>query len=160
MNKDAAAARAAALAAQSSVASLGTLHDGEPSVTMVPYALVADTAPFVLLTSDLASHTKDMLAHDHVALMVVEAWREGVLPHTLARVAIRGVANLVAPGSERYGRARAAYQLRFPDMAHLFDLGDFRLIAIEPRAVRVVLGFAQATSLTPDTFTTALSALG
>jgi putative heme iron utilization protein len=43
-------------------------------------------------------------------------------------------------------------------MTGLFGLGDFRLFAIEPESVRVVLGFAQATSLTPATLAAALAA--
>jgi putative heme iron utilization protein len=156
MSKETAAMRAATLVAQSAVAALGTLHEGEPSVTMVPYALARDAAPFVLLTSGLASHTKDMLAHSHVGLMVVEPEHVGASPHTLARVSIRGLATALAAGSRSHERAEAAYRQRFADMAQLFELGDFRLFAIEPRAVRVVLGFAQATSLEPETFTTAL----
>jgi putative heme iron utilization protein len=53
--------------------------------------------------------------------------------------------------------AHAAYAARFPDMTGLFELGDFRLFAIEPQAVRVVLGFAQAASLEPATVAAALA---
>jgi len=41
-------------------------------------------------------------------------------------------------------------------MTGLFELGDFGLFAIEPRAVRVVLGFAQAATLEPATLAAAL----
>ena len=34
-------------------------------------------------------------------------------------------------------------------MAGLFELGDFGLFAIEPREVRVILGFAQAATVSP-----------
>ena len=62
MAKDDAAARAAALLRRCTVAALGTLHDGAPSVTMTPYALAADRFAFLLLVSGLAAHTRDMRA--------------------------------------------------------------------------------------------------
>jgi putative heme iron utilization protein len=42
----------------------------------------------------------------------------------------------------------------------LFELGDFELFAIEPVAVRAVMGFAQAHSLTPATLAGATLAPG
>lgn len=156
--KDAAAARAAALVAGARTASLGTLHAGAPSVTMVPYARLDDPLAFVVLVSGLASHTRDMAADPRVALLVVEPEGGAAPPHALARVALQGIAHALAPDDPRYAQARRRYVERFPDMAGLFDLGDFRLFAIEPAGVRVVLGFAQATSLTPATFAAALAA--
>jgi putative heme iron utilization protein len=155
--KDAAAARAAALVARTMTASLGTLHEGAPSVTMVPFAPLPDPFAIVVLVSDLASHTRDMLADPRVGLLVVEAEGGATPPHALARVALQGRAALLHQDDPRHAAARACYVQRFPDMVGLFDLGDFRLFAIEPGTVRVVLGFAQATSLTPATLAAALA---
>jgi hypothetical protein len=41
-------------------------------------------------------------------------------------------------------------------MTGLFALADFALFAIEPVAVRVVAGFAQAASITPQRLESAL----
>ena len=158
MAKQEAAARAAALLHRSTVLSLGTLHDGAPSVTMVPYALAADRFAFLALVSGLSAHTRDMLADPRVGLMVLEPEGGATPSHALARVSIRGAARPLDRDDARYGMARNAYAARFPDMTGLFDLGDFRLFAIEPQAVRVVLGFAQATSLEPATLAAALAA--
>lgn len=156
--KEDAAARAAALVRRLHTASLGTLHAGTPSVTMVPYAVAPDPFAFVILVSGLASHTRDLAADPRVGLLVVEPEGGASPPHALARVAMQGVAHALAADDARYVPARRCYVQRFPDMAGLFDLGDFRLFALEPTAVRVVLGFAQATSLTPAAFAAALAA--
>jgi len=66
MAKDEAAARAAALLHRCTVAALGTLHQGAPSVTMTPYALAADRLAFLVLVSGLSAHTRDMLADPRV----------------------------------------------------------------------------------------------
>jgi hypothetical protein len=156
--KDAAAARVAALLRRCTVAALGTLHAGAPSVTMTPYALAADRFAFLLLVSGLSAHTRDMLADPRVGLMVLEPEGGATPPHALARVSIRGTARALARDDPGYGMSHAAYAARFPDMTGLFELGDFRLFAIEPQAVRVVLGFAQAASLEPATVAAALAA--
>jgi len=56
------AARLVDLLRRRSTAALGTLHDGAPFVSMVPYAVLPDGAAFVVHVSRLAGHTKDMLA--------------------------------------------------------------------------------------------------
>ena len=44
------------------IASLGTLHDGEPYVSMVPFAIPAGTTDFIIHVSKLAAHTKHVPA--------------------------------------------------------------------------------------------------
>jgi putative heme iron utilization protein len=44
------------------VAALGTLHDGLPFVSMVPYAVSPDGGHFLIHISRLAAHTKDLRA--------------------------------------------------------------------------------------------------
>lgn len=157
--KETAAARAAELVARTKTLSLGTLHAAAPSVTMTPFAILPEPFAFLVLVSGLASHTGDMLADPRVALLIVEGEGRGTPPHALARVALQGIAHALGPDDPRHAEARSRYVQRFPDMVGLFDLGDFQLFAIEPTSVRVVLGFAQATSVTPGTFRDALARL-
>jgi len=153
--KEEAARRASELLRRCRVGSLGTMHDGAPAVSMVPYAVVVEPWALVVLVSTLAAHTKDLLAHPRVGVMIMEP--EGTTPsHALARVSIQGEARPLALAGPGYDAARSAYAARFPDMAMLFGLGDFTLVAIEPVAVRAVMGFAQATSLTPAAVAVAL----
>ncbi len=136
------------------IASLGTLHAGEPAVSMVPFA--AAGGALVIHVSRLASHTADMLAHPRVAVMIVEANAEDVMPQARARVSISGDAERMADGSPEQEAARAAYLARFPDAAPIFELGDFSLVAIRPRSVRVIGGFGRAATLSPERFAAAL----
>lgn len=156
--KTEAAAVAGALVRRRRVAALGTLHAGATAVSMVPYAIRPDPFALIILVSALSSHTNDMLAQPRVGMLVTEAEREGVPVHTLARVALDADARPVPEDSAEYAAARASYVARFPDMAMLFELDDFTLFACAPRAVRAVLGFAQAHSLSPDTFARAVLA--
>jgi putative heme iron utilization protein len=143
-------ALAAELVRRCKVAALGTLHDGAPSVSMVPYAIIEDPFAFVMLVSALSAHTKEMLGDPKVALMIMEPETDTKPPHTLARVSMQGRAEPLSQGAPRFDAARAAYTARFPDMVGLFELGDFMLFAVAPATVRVIAGFAQAASITPE----------
>lgn len=130
------------------VAALGTLHNGEPFVSMVPYALVPLGRGFVVHVSRLATHTRDMETHAGVSLLVMDERTPDVPPQALPRVTVQGQAQRCAPGAPLYEAARQAYLARFPDSEPMFDFADFSLFVIEPRSLRVVGGFAQAWSVT------------
>jgi putative heme iron utilization protein len=148
--KEEVASHAARLVHQCRVAALGTLRDGVPAVSQVPFALLpVGEFAFVILVSRLAAHTLAMQEDPHVGLMIAQPENEHTIAHALARVSIRAEARLIARSHPDYGGARAAYAARFPDQQFLFDLGDFELFALVPQTVRVVAGFAQAASITP-----------
>jgi putative heme iron utilization protein len=137
------------------IAALGTLHRGEPAVSMVPFALDETVPEFLVHVSGLAPHTRDMLEHPRVSLLVV-APDDGGRPQARARVTIQGDALPLAPESGRHAEARALYLRRFPQSVDTFALADFALFAIRPAAVRFIGGFAQAVTLTPEQFERAL----
>jgi hypothetical protein len=141
-----------------STAALGTLHSGAPYVSMVPFALLNDGSAFIVHVSQLAAHTRDMLADPRVSLLIAEPERPGTSPQALPRVTVVGTARRLSGGSPEQAAARDAYLARFPDAAPLFGLGDFSLFAITPTSVRWVAGFAQARSLTPAAFARAVRA--
>jgi putative heme iron utilization protein len=89
-------------------------------------------------------------------VLVAEPEPDGAPVHALARVAIAGHARALTSGDPMHAPARRAYEVRFPEMTGLFSLADFTLFAIEPSTVRVVSGFAQAASITPQTLASAL----
>lgn len=133
------------------VAALATLHDGEPAVSMVPWALRADGC-FVLHVSALASHTADMQARPEVALLVTAPQRDGDSPLALPRLSVRGRAARCPPGSPAYAETRSTYLARLPESAELFSFGDFSLFVITVESARFVGGFAQALSLSGPRF--------
>jgi putative heme iron utilization protein len=133
------------------VAALGTLHKGQPYVSMVPFAMLPDGSGFVIHVSQLAAHTKDMLLSPHVSLLVVAPPTPEVPAQALARVTIQGRAVQYADAAEGHAAAKAAYLSRFPHSAELFSFSDFSLFAIWPDSIRFVGGFAQATTLSPQT---------
>lgn len=132
------------------IASLGTLHKGEPYVSMVPFALLPEGAGFVIHVSGLAAHTKDMVASPKVSLLVIAPQTPDTPPQAVARATIQGDATRYVDAAPGHAEAKEAYLSRFPQSAAMFDLVDFSLFAIRPRSVRFVGGFARAKTLTPE----------
>src|SRR5262245_47836345 len=96
------------------VAALGTLHNGEPFVSMVPYALAPGGGGVVIHVSRLATHTKDMETHAGVSLLVRDERSPDVPPQALARVTVQGEARRCPPEDPLHAAAKEAYLSRFP----------------------------------------------
>lgn len=131
------------------IASLGTLHQGEPYVSMVPFALLPGGV-FVIHVSALAAHTQDMLASPRVSLLVIAPPDGQTAAQAVARVTIQADAEPLDDSLPEHAEARAAYLARFPQSVQTFELSDFSLFALRPRSLRVVGGFAQAKTVTPE----------
>ena len=139
------------------VASLGTLHNDEPAVSMVPYALLPQGRGLVIHVSQLASHTKDMLANPAVSLLVI-APPGTAPPHELPRVSIQGSAEQCLSHAPEHAEAKQAYLTRFPQSEEMFAFTDFSLFVIFVRSARFVGGFAQAKSVNAESFAASMSA--
>lgn len=141
-----------------STAALGTLRDGAPFVSMVPYAIAGDGAGFLIHVSRLAAHTKDMIADARVSLLIAQAEGGDTSPLALPRVTIQAEAQAVARESAEQAAYQAAYQSRFPDSEPMFGFADFSLYLVRPLTARFVAGFGQAHSLTGDSLKRLLGA--
>ena len=118
---------------------------------MVPFALDAAAPSFIIHVSALAPHTRDMLEHPRISLLIV-APDDDALPQARARATIQGEAAQLAADRPAYAAAKSLYLGRFPQSADIFALPDFSLFAIRPLSVRFIGGFAQAVSLNVDEF--------
>ena len=138
------------------IAALGTLHQGAPFVSMVPYA-VAKNSNFILHVSRLAAHTQDMLVNPDVSLLIAESETSQKMAQELARVTVQGQAQKLDGDSQKHNEARDVYLARFPDAASLFEFSDFNIFIVKPISVRLIAGFGRAVTITGDDFATALS---
>jgi putative heme iron utilization protein len=91
-----------------------------------------------------------MQEHPRVSLLVTDEPGAPLPPQAWPRVALQADADFLQRESDDWYRARAAYQARFPDAAPTFELGDFSLVALRPRAARLVAGFGRAYALVGD----------
>ena len=132
------------------VAALGTLDasdPGQPFVSMVPFARLGAEACLVIHVSGLAAHTRNLLAHPQVSLLVMAAEADAEPVHALPRVTFDAVAQLPEQGSPAWTAARAAYLTRFPEAALMTELGDFMFVLLRPTGARQVAGFGAARNV-------------
>ncbi|MGZ8702622.1 MAG: pyridoxamine 5'-phosphate oxidase family protein [Gaiellaceae bacterium] len=141
------------------IAALGTLHQGEPFVSMVPYALVPGLDGFTIQVSTLASHTKDMVDSPAVSMMVTAIAREGDLPQSMLRATFQCQAHRCGEEDPHHEAARNGYLARFPQSEPMFGLGDFSLFVLVPRYMRFVGGFARARTVMAPELATIMAAL-
>lgn len=140
----------ARLISETRVAALGTLHDGEPNLAMVAYAVAEDFSSFYIHVSKLGKHTADMENDPRVSLLIAETDDHRADPQTLARVSIRGTAEILPRTDPNYSQVKSIYLQRFPEAEQLFSLGDFNIWKITPRGGRFVAGFGRAFNLVPE----------
>lgn len=138
------------LLTQRPVAALATLHQGEPAVSMVPFVLQPGQGRLLIHVSRLATHTADLLAHPRVAVLVADAVADGAVGEAvlaLPRASLQAEAQALAPDAPDLPQARADYLARLPEAEPLFGFGDFQLVALRLRSIRLVAGFGRATAL-------------
>jgi len=130
------------------IASLGTLNaEGNPFVSMVPFAVEASAACLVIHVSLMAPHTRNLLSNPAVSIMVMQPEVTGEPVHALPRISMDGTAARLRPDSPHWLAARQAYLARFPEAEPMTHLGDFSFVAIHPTAARQVAGFGTARPL-------------
>src|SRR6266508_659462 len=120
------------------VAALGTLHEGEPNLAMVAYSFAEDFSAFYIHVSKLGKHTTDMEKDPRVSLLITETDDRRADPQTLARVSIRGMAEILPRTDPGYAQVKQNYLERFPEAEQLFSLRDFNIWKITPKDGRYV----------------------
>ncbi|KAL7098140.1 hypothetical protein ACP275_10G186600 [Erythranthe tilingii] len=112
-------------------------YQGYPSGSMIDFACDAYGSP-IIAVSNLALHTKDLLANSRCSLLVAKDPEDRT--HDLI-ITVHGDA---LPVSESNLEAvRTAYTTKHPD-AFSVDFGDFQFLRIEPKVVRYVSDVATA----------------
>ena len=135
------------------IAALATLDQGEPFVSMVPYVLFGTGPDFLIHVSLLSAHTRHMLQHPRVSLMVSAAENTidengtAIQPQALPRVTLQGDAIRLDASGVDYAKGKALYLERFAPAAQMFELPDFSLFKISPRSLRFIAGFGSAHNL-------------
>jgi putative heme iron utilization protein len=134
------------------IASLGTLKEGAPLVSMILYIVAPDFSRFYIHASKLAQHTQGFLKDPRVCLMIAETDADAPDPQLLRRVSISGEIVAVPRDSTEYAETKDAYLRRFPKSAQMFELADFGFYRIEPKSARYVAGFGKAFNLGLEDF--------
>jgi len=138
------------LVKNSRTASLGTLHDGAPFVSMVLTAPDPTHSVWFIHVTRLSGHTQDLLKDPRVSLMLALPDAPDTDPQQLARLTLVGEAMELPKGSDEEASAKEIYLGKFPHMEDIVgQLGDFSFWVIRPKSARFVGGFARAFTLDP-----------
>lgn len=119
---------------------------GYPFGSITPYASDAQGRP-VILISDIAQHTKNILADSRVSLTLAEGGEDA---QAAGRVTILGDARPVP--AEELDVARARYERRYPQSRAYHAQHDFRFFRIEPVRVRYIGGFGRIHWISAEAF--------
>jgi putative heme iron utilization protein len=114
---------------------------------MVLYTAEPDLSSLYIHVSRLAQHTRGLLSHPRVGLLISEPDRASRNPLTLARVSIQGLARPLPEGSPAFENARSLYLAAHPTAAINFNLPDFLLLAVHPESARFIAGFGKIFDL-------------
>ena len=143
-----------ALLGRSRHGALATLmpQTGDPYCSLVNVASLPDGSP-ILLISQLALHTKNILNDARVSLMLDE--RAPGDPLEGARIMLAGTADEVK--GDDVVLARRRYLAAHPTAEEFVDFKDFSFFRIRPAGVHLVAGFGRIVDLKPDEFLTDLN---
>ena len=124
--------------------------DGIPHCGYTPYLHRAPSS-FYIFVSQLAAHTRHLLANGTVAIMIIADEQATSQIFARARVSYLCDAKQIPPDSPDYPLVLDDYQQRHGKMAGLLrQLPDFVLFQLQPRSGQFVMGFGQAYTLTGD----------
>ncbi len=93
-----------------------------------------------------------MRTDPRVSMLVMQAQSGETSALELPRASIQGTALELAADSPDLPGFRAAYLERFPEASQMFGFADFSLFKIQPESVRFIAGFAQAHTVSAESF--------
>jgi heme iron utilization protein len=125
---------------------------GDPYCSLVNVASHADGSP-ILLISQLALHTKNILGDARVSLMLDE--RAAGDPLEGARIMLAGHAEQA--GADDATALRRRYLNAHPSAEAFVEFKDFAFFRIWPTAAHLVAGFGRIVDLAPERFLTDIS---
>lgn len=128
-------------------AALATLGPSGPLASMVAYSTNRDVSRVGLFLSSLSEHTRNLVNEPRVSLVVSEIDPGIGDPQTLARVSLRGTAEVVERTSPEFEDVWRSHIDRLPEAAPRLVLGDFSVIQIVVDDAHYVGGFAQASTI-------------
>lgn len=117
--------------------------DGNADISYAPY-LRADGS-FYIFVSELAKHTKNLLAHPQASIMFIEDEAEAGNPFARRRLTLECRAREIPKTDPEHQRILQAMAEKFGDIIGLLtSLPDFHLLALSPNQGQFVAGFGKA----------------
>lgn len=131
-----------------------TNADGSPLASAAPF-IVDEQRQFYIFTSKLAAHTANLQRSGLASVMLIEDEAATAQIFARQRVTFACQASLIPRDTEEGEAALAQYEAHFGKMVGLLkSLPDFQLFKLQPQSGTLVIGFAQAYTLSGERFET------
>ena len=125
--------------------------DGEAEASYAPF-VTDEAGNFYIFVSELTRHTRNLLAHPRLSILLIEPEAEAQQMFARLRVTYECVAEVVPRDSDEWRDRLAAFTERFGAIIDtLRGLQDFVLFRLVPQRGTFVKGFGQAYTIDADT---------
>lgn len=131
---------------------LAATIDGEPSASLLPFAVAPDFRGVYVQASTLAKHSRALQQGATVGLLFHQPDTDEVDPLQVSRLTLQGTVELLERDSGAFAAASQVFVARLPSAEMTLELADFSLYRLAFGRGRYVAGFAQAYDVGPDTF--------
>ncbi len=124
--------------------------EGSPHCSYTPY-LYRMPGCFYIFVSQLAAHTRHLMANPTVAMMVIDDEQATKQVFARTRVHYLCQATRIEPENTDYNEVLDEYEQRHGKTAGMLrQLADFKLFQLKPVSGQFVMGFGQAYKLTGE----------
>jgi len=127
---------------------LATVSDSaQPDISYAPYVR-DEQGHFYIFISELASHTRNLLANRHASIMFIQAESESTELFARERVTLKCDATEIFPDNPIYEQQLGLFKSQFGEIVSLLkSLSDFHLFALKPESGQYVAGFGKAVKI-------------
>jgi putative heme iron utilization protein len=123
--------------------------------------VIDDDGAFHVYVSQLAAHTRNLLASGRASVLVIEDESAATQPLARRRLTFQCTAVPVPRDTATHAATLAALRAKLgPAFDLITGLGDFRLICLRPVSGRLVAGFGQAFDVDPRDWSPRAGPLG
>lgn len=120
--------------------------DGNPEASYAPYVWIGKY--YYLYLSELARHTRNLIANPAISLLFIEAEEMSNNLFARQRIILQGEVIRVNRESDQFQLVMARFKSQFGGFIDVIEpLQDFHLFQIKPQSGRFIKGFAQAYDL-------------
>ena len=124
--------------------------EGQPHCSYTPYLYRSPNSVYILI-SQLAAHTRHLLANNNVAIMIIADEKSTSQIFARTRVHYVCQALRIHPEDPEYASVLDDYERRHGQTVSLLrQLPDFILFQLKPESGQFVMGFGKAYKLTGD----------
>jgi heme iron utilization protein len=140
------------LLSSSRVLSLAVIVEGEAEAALLPFVARDDFAALYVQASGLARHSRGLLAHTRVGVLIHAPDAPDADPMQLPRLTVQAEVRILTRETAEFTAAADRFAGRFPAARMTLALDDFKLYELTLGRGRYVEGFARACNVGPQTF--------